>query len=316
MKSSTILAAVLVAVLLWNGSADADFLKKLNNYLIANVHDDDAKSNMEAAAKWIQDQESVKQSFFSRTSIEDLKRFAALKEVMDDKKCDHEAYEIEQTNEKAVGLFKKNQNGNLHRRVDKMMLEIFRDHAMECSSVYPYRYPELKKQVDGEAYSNVKYLSELVMDAHRKKLTFPDDRAHFEPDFFFGQYILNRPNIGTFRRADLLHEAVSKLAARDPNNKYLFKVEDERKGKETIDKDKIKELVRKHLIKPCQQYEAVMGPDLFGPATFDLNIYYLLNEKNQDYYVDWSYYMICRALTKDEEATFADVIKTVSHKFL
>lgn len=311
MKSNNILVTLFATVSIATRGLEACSFKRLNDYLVANVRNDDPDSNMEAALIWLQKQEGVKRSFFSRAPIDDLMKFTALKQVMDDDKCDHAAHEIMRTNEEAVSLHKK-VHDRKYRRVDKVMLDIFHDHAMRCSSVYPDRYTALRKQVDGEVYRRVEYLSELVVDAHRETLTFPDDRAHFEPDFYFYQYVLVHPSIRSFRRANILLEALKHLAESDPNIKYLRKVRDERKGREIIDKDKIKELVRKHLIEPCQQYEAVMEPDLFGPASFDLDVYYLLNEDNKDYYVDWSYYMICRALTRDEQAVSADVIKSVA----
>lgn len=81
-----------------------------------------------------------------------------------------------------------------------------------------------------------------------------------------------------------------------------------------INKDKVKELVNKYLIEPCKQYETIMGPNLFIPARFDANIYFLIKDNYDDYHEDWWYLKICLALTKDEKAVFDDVLKTVKEK--
>lgn len=68
------------------------------------------------------------------------------------------------------------------------------------------------------------------------------------------------------------------------------------------------------MIEPCVLYEAFMGPDLFEPAGLDAEIHHVLDKENEDYYMGWSYFKFCRALTSDEAGVFEAVINRIESR--
>lgn len=309
MTQSYIVISILVVCSVAIHNVQAGYTR-LNNYLIDKVSTDEVGPNLEAAANWLKEQENSKLLFLSRAPIGDLKKFTALQQVVDDTKCDHEAYEILRANIDAADSV-----GNV-RRVDKLILRVRKAHAVKCQSVYPISYLEKKQQLDATVSGSVKEIGDKIISwdllDRRRGYTaaYPSNlfREYIAPDLAFRKSFIDI--------AFALRDALTKNSEEDPNAMYLRRVSDERSGKRLVHKDKIKELSRKYLIEPCKQYEAVMGPDLFEPARLDAEIHHVLNEENQDFYLGWSYYKFCKAITADESEVFDEAIKVVPKKSL
>lgn len=169
MRSFTILMATLVIASLGTGSTRALY-RRINNYLVEKVKSDDVGANLEAASKWLEEQENIKQSFLTRTPIEDLKKFTALQQVVEDTTCDHMAYDIMSANEKAVGSQVLLGSRQTLRRVDKVMLEIFENHAKRCWDVYPVTYRTMKLELDAVLFERAKKLAQTVIEADKMSL--------------------------------------------------------------------------------------------------------------------------------------------------
>lgn len=312
MRSRTILVAALVVVVLGSEGAQALY-HRLNNYLMNNVKTDEVGANMEAAAKWLEGQDSVQHSCLSTTPVKDLKRFTALQQVVDDTTCDHIAYDIMSANEKAVGLHVLLLYRQDLRRVEKVMLEIFENHAKRCAKVYPVTYRTLKLELDAVQFERAKKYAQTLIDTDRLFLVMNEKISWHYPLnlFYLHRYIKHFPTFGGRTRRTALSEALKYNARKDPDYKYLRSVLDEKTGKEAFHKDKIKGLVKKYLIEPCKHVVDFLGPDLFIPARFDLPFYSEIDEQFGDYYLGWSYFAVCQALVKDEKSLYNEVTKYV-----
>lgn len=306
MKSHTLsVIAFVVAVAISDAQARYG---RLNSYLIEEVPNDEVDLNLKAARKWLEEQQDMRLSFLSRVPTSDLKKFTALQQVIEDTKCDQTAYDIGRANLEAADLRRDS-----IRRVDKVILKIFEDHARRCMKVYPSRYRAKKAQLDQQLLERIE---QIAGTAVRLDLFTPRYGRRYTviyPYHLFSFYIKNR--LTARRLPDIIHILETGLAYNslgDPDVKYLQKFQDD-SGKQVIHRDKIEALIRRHLIEPCQQYEAAMGPDLFIPAEFDVGFHYELDD-DRDYYMSWSYFTICRALTSDKSGVLDELISTVARK--
>lgn len=312
MKFITILLAVFAVASTAVDRSEAAY-GRLNEYLIKHVHTDEVAPNMEAASRWLSKQAGLVPTYLWMAPIGDLKKFTALQQVIEDTKCDRTAYEIMRTNADADTLLRLREICAVSRRVDKVMLRILEDHAKDCQEVYLKTYRTKKAQLDETVFEGVKRLSRGIIDANRNRHSY---RVHvgFDPNLtpheLFKRYIKYRLTVQIFSSNKLhspLHNALVSSSRNDPDAKYVRKVPDEQNGKRVLHEVKIKELIRKYLIEPCQQYQAEMGPDLFIPARFDGKFYHELGQ-DYEYYLGWTYFRICALLTSNEPAVFVNVI--------
>lgn len=310
MKQLTILiAATVVASLSFHG-AEASY-GRLNSYLVGKVNNDDVGANMEAAASWLKEQAGKKQSFLSRTPVGDLKKFTALQQVIGDTECNQAAYEIMLANEQAAGWRKLFKFGHPARRVDKVMLKIFEDHAERCSRVYPEVYRAKMLQLDASQFERAKQFAGIVMKEDKFLSPSEEREAFYQPANLFHRYIEHSLSFDSFAHRVVLYDALTSNARKDPNFRYTLKVPLEPNGKAVVHKDKLMELVKTYLIRPCQNVVDGLGPDLFIPAKFDIPLHLEINNEDGDYYLGWSYYRLCQVLVREEQAVYGNIIKSI-----
>lgn len=306
-----IVVAVLVLASLATGTTQASY-GRLNSYLIARVNDDDVGSNIEAASRWLKEQSGRRLPFLSPAPVPDLEKFTALKRVIDDTKCDQAAYEIMRANEDAVGLNKLVTNEKVTRRVDKVMLEIFKNHAERCSTNYPIIWREKKDRLDSKVAERVANLARVLIE--RDKWLFPEDVSRQSQSLFSG-YIRKPVPIARYLGSDIFKVALVSNAENDPDFNYLRKIHDYRSRKDVVRKDKVKELVQRNMVEPCKLYGAHFGPDLFIPAKFEAKYHNKVDDTNPNFYLDWSYFTICQALTENSEVVIQDIIETIADEW-
>lgn len=284
---------------------------RLNKYLIEKVHSDEAAPNMEAAIRWLQEQKDVKLPLFSTEPIRDLKKFTALQQVIEDTGCDMSSQKIIQQNEEAVGLYKLIEDRHVTRRVDKVMLSIFRAHARRCAQVHLAVYHKKIKQLDKSKYEKVDNLGQMVMNMD--KFYSGTDGYYFYRNYaLFDRYVEKIPKVQSFVRPGVFHTALESNAESDPDIKYTRRVPDEQTGRYVVHRDKLRELVREHLIEPCRYYVDELGPEIFIPERLKIPIQSKLLDGENGFYRDWSYFMICSAVVSDERAVHDYVFKSAN----
>lgn len=301
MRSYNALLATFVVASLASTGIQADY-GRINRYLVAHVDTDEVGPNMEAASNWLKEKGGNKLALLSTTPVSGLKQFTALQQVMGSPKCDRTEYEIMLLNESAVDLYDLVFEKRVNRRVDKVMHEIFKDHAEKCHQVYIDEFRS--KELDSVVVERVTNITETILE--KKRFIIPT-RIFYSPQYLFDEYVVQALTIDDCTGLDYLKAAIEFSAKGDPDVKYLVRIPDELTGKAVVHVDKIKDLVKKYLIEPCKAFVAELAP-VFVPARFDAKFYNQLDDSNQDYYLSWVSFMICKALTEHEAAVFADVI--------
>lgn len=191
--------------------------------------------------------------------------------------------------------------------IDKVMHEIFKDHAKKCHINYLQKYHSKKLQLDGLVTKQVTNIVNTILD----KSIRPSIRIYKSSKYLFDVYVAQEFSIEDCFGQNYLKGAILNNAKSDPDVEHLQEIENELTGQGVVHVDKIKELVRKYLIKPCQPFVAELGPDLFIPARLDAKFYYDVEQSNRDYYLDWVGFMICKALVENEAAVQTEVIMSV-----
>lgn len=285
---------------------------RINNYLVANVkNNDDIGPNIEAAVEWLSRPEGRKPLFLSSKPVSDLKKFAALQQVLEDTNCDDTAYEIMRINEKAINLNNLAASGLATRRVDKVMLKIFRDHAERCHEIYPAKYRTRDRQFDLETEERVVQLANILMEED-KRGAYLSSNAFYRAENLFNVYMKKPVSISRYTGEDLLKSALVSNAGDDRNVNFLRKIVDRRTGKAVIYKDRVKELVHKYLVGPCKLFTRDLGPDLFVPASLDALFDSQVYEWEVEYYLNWSYFKICQSVIENDAAVLNDVITSIN----
>lgn len=310
-RSLYILFAACLLVLFAISKVDAGY-SQINSYLTDRVSSDDVGSNMAAASMWLQ-QLDGKRSWFSSSPTSDLKKFTALRKVIEDSNCGAEVYEIKRENEEAVGLHKLVDNGQVSRRVDKVMRDIFREHAKKCHEFRLVTYQARAGKL-GAQLARVKNIAREVMSADSSFLPWNERNSFYNPASLFFKYVYRTPTLKSFANENIAYEALVSNAKQDPDFKYAHKIPNARTGKGAVDREKLKQLAYKHLIDPCLNFVSQLGRDIFEPALFDSVDYlkdrFSVNRQDESFFLGWSYYMICKAFISEETAVYDTLAKS------
>lgn len=181
MKSYAVLLATLVLTSLALTGIQADY-GRINRYLIAHVDSDEVGPNMEAASNWLKENDGKKMSLLSTVPVSDLKQFTALQQVMGNPKCDQTEYALLYANDRAVRLYDLVFGEKVHRRVDKVLHAIFKDHAQKCHQVYIGEFRA--KELDSDTVSRVSNIAHAILE--KKRFIIPP-RIFYSPKYLFDE---------------------------------------------------------------------------------------------------------------------------------
>lgn len=298
-----VLSSLTKTVVAYNGLLD--------NYLVGNVNTEEIGPNMEAATKFIETYKGTRRhAVLSSTQIQEWRTFVALQGIIDNPKCDDSEYELMRANEAIVGLQALKQKEMVNRRVDKIMLRIFKIHSEKCSDVYRKRYRSRKEQVDAVTWDRVLELCSAIMDYDESEAYSSRARKFYTADNVFTRYIRTVPLMDTYSNEGVFWSALRVSGKNDPNIKYIRRVADANTGKLVVHKDKIMQLSDEYLTKPCRKYVDAFKTDLFIPARFDASYYFNIDSTKREYYAAWSIFMICHSMLSTHNVAYDSVIRT------
>lgn len=281
---------------------------RINRYLVAHVGSDDVAANLEAANNWLKKRDGGKASCFSTAPISDLKKFTALQQVVDDTKCDGSAYAIMRANDEADNLHKLlDVHTQVARRVDRVMLQIYKEHAEECHATYPLQYRKIKDQLEDEMLMQTVNLVRTLVEKDRSTEKLPE-HVFYKPQKLFVKYIQSAVSIRRYAGSNVFRQALILSAGNDPDIIYLSKVPDKASGKMVVRKDKLEDLMQRYFIEPCKHFNDALGAKVFIPAAFDARFYSKVDKtSDKEFYLSWSCYMICKAVIEHHEVVLADI---------
>lgn len=280
---------------------------QINDYLTKRLDNDDVSSNLKAAVGWLKELEGVKQTLFSRAPISDLRTFSALQQVIEDTNCDGSSYEIMLANERAVELHHLIYNNKVTRRVDKVMLKIFQEHAHRCSKVYPLIYKTKREQLDIISLERLKKIVDKVIETDKAYYHY----AYTSSDLF-KQFVARPFTIERANRRETFYNAFISIVKDSPDSHHILGVLDENSGTKLYKWDKIAELIRENLIEPCKSYVSYFKIDPFTWAKFDAKTYNAVAENDLDYYYGWSALGICQVVVDYEKVVVFNVLYSVA----
>lgn len=291
----------------------------INDHLTNNVDDDaNIKTNLEAAAKLLDQEKHKFFKGFKQGLIEALEQFLSLGKVLNEEnKCSRRSYAILVKNDRATkGVAHKCPNvvGDL-RRIDWIVHQYSLKHAIECHLVYPDNFETKRQQVDQEMLKRVELFTlNLILKKRKKVLFFFEQKKSTEnPE----ELISAGQTIKRVKGKDLaesIFNSVKYLAKDDENVKYLERVPNDKKTKMVVDEVNMKNLLNEYIIKPCQYYVEQFGPDIFVPLKFDIDMLEKKDryrvDKDGDFLLGWQRYRLCNTIiTKDKDAMMKDVIR-------
>lgn len=296
MEPRTFLLASFAIVLISMGSIEA-YYDAIEEYLNENVKESDVIANMDAAAELLE--QLLKPSKFS---IEDVKKFVALREVLDEPKCNREQYDIIRQNAAAIGLHSSNNGNSVVRRVDKVMDKVLAEHARICSKIYPEIYGTRKRELDSDVFERAETVANSIIKADQAVEKPKHDSAWdlYTSENLFKFYISDHLSINKLNRKNLKRALVSN-AGDASDVKFAL-------NSKTVKKDLIRELAKIYVINPCKEFVGHFGPDLFEPAQLEIR-FHIIEEHQEDLYKGWTYYTICKALIESESVALDDIVE-------
>lgn len=169
---------------------------------------------------------------------------------------------------------------------------------------YPVRYLSKKEKLDEDVIEQVMNIVKNVLNT--KAIT-----THYHIEYLFWEYIMRDYRIELCDRRDHLRLAILANGKGVPETNSLKSLPDEVSGKRYVSNDKINMLTQKYLIGLCRTWVNSFGSDLFIPAKLDA----LFQdgddkESNEEYYMAWLGYEICRELVDKEKRAVAIVIQS------
>lgn len=283
--------------------------KDINYYLVHRVKSSDTGANMRAALDLLAEQ---KRSIFQNKSfVECLELFISLSQIQKHNICNRNSYNVLVKNDLASGRLLATRL-TAPRRIDNIFLDYCKEHATKCLNIYPLTFKFRYKKMNYILLQRVEtFINEIMYS------TSYDVYKRCDRQTIYDNFIAKPVSIGGPVDAVIAHEAIKILAWDDPDRKYLQKYSDEREGKLILGESKIRDLFRMYLSEPCQYYVRELGPDVFGPATFD-NQFEPAKSRDLDYadlhyFRSWARYMFCNALiTRDQDYLVRELIK-VAH---
>lgn len=284
--------------------------KEINYYLFDHVKSSDAEANMKAAFELLTTQ---KRAFFQNKSlVECLNLFTSLSQIQPHNICNRNSYNVLVKNELATGRLLETRL-IAPRRIDNVFQQYCVEHATNCLNIYPITFKFRYKKMNYILLQRVEtFINEIMYS------TSYDVYKRCDKQTIYDNFIAKPVSIGGPVDAGIAYEAIKILAWDDPDRKYLQRYQDEREGKLILSEAKIRDLFRKYLAEPCQYYVRELGPDVFGPATFD-NQFELSKSRDLEYaelhyFRSWARYMFCSALiNRDQEYLLRELIKVAQN---
>jgi len=247
-------------------------MAKINDYLMAHTTTHDIQTNMAQVRKLL-DKERQRCGVPSRRCyryFETLRKFAALSQIQGDNRCNYDSYKILKDVCEANSYRGHTVPSNLGvlRRVDLIIYEYSRNHQLYCKDVYPVKYAAKLKQLDELVLHRVKTLTDCVIRG-RWLVVSPGEKAdHYrfielEKELHFGA-------VNWKKDVMFVLEALRILVGETNDQDAEFLNANAHESQNLVAYEpRMDEIIRKYLLRPCQQYVSEMGPEVFAPLEFD-----------------------------------------------
>lgn len=225
-------------------STDKDLVSKydkINQHLVENVASDNVEENMAELARWLASNPGKKKL------TKALENIIALNTIASREHCNGEDFkEIEANIRGTQG--QANTQAPV-RRIDKLINHYILEYNRICYPLYATILREKKNKVHPTSVIMVNKIASDYIDGRK---------LHVMMENSAGDEFCRNVTEKDFRKYNVV-DALLKLAAHDPENKYLKRMPDEKSGKMFVDTEKIMSLYGKYIYRPCLEFDKELG---------------------------------------------------------
>lgn len=235
--------------------------------------------------------------------------FLALDSLTNESSCNSKGHEIIYQAHRALEgkPFIDENFSCCHRRIDKIFLHYYRQHAYICKDIYPREMRRKLKTMDPLKVRRVNFFADNAI-------------SQFTTDEFVGNRF--QP------LADKLFEIIS--AETDPRPRFMFKIlkfmlknqpEDgffdccyeTNSNRPVLNKKEFKRIFEEYLAEPCKYYEEQLGPDIFVPLSFSRELHEV-NSTDPAFYKNWARYRFCSNFASQSKSKRRELYKYSTYR--
>lgn len=292
---------------------------QINRYLVQSAGDLDDDSTLLKAVEFLES-DPKRGSLLNGHLKAALKQFTALKAIKDgSNKCSASSYEILLRNDRATGgrTHSKRSNSEQLNKVERIVYKVALQHALDCQEVYPLEFKRRYAELDRELVRSVEEYLRSVQDIVLQPTDKENEETRRAASRELARQRTLRPTTG-FASAKVLYKVIEALASKnqDPDLEGIVE-EANLEGKKEVNREKLRQLFNKYLVKPCQYYVEKLGPGLFIQADYDgemleYNSFYAKDSAEvTDFLIGLDGYHLCDFLVDENDWVQNDLFRNL-----
>jgi len=244
--------------------------KTIDDYLTKNVASQEVEANMAKAKEWLE-LERAKGSSFKKGLVEALEQFTSLTRITETNRCNMNSHIILLKNDLATE-HRAREAETIERRVDSIVRHFIMKHAIGC---VPYHLKALKAlywQLDTKMLHRVDRFVSSIIESRIGNMG-KELRGARGVDFVKFGFSIDW--LGRWSDVEATYKVIRELATEEADRTVRFlsnQMDSKTKQVVPVNKDKIKLLFERYVIKPCEYYIRELA-ELLGHAEYDLLAY-------------------------------------------
>lgn len=255
--------------------------KTIDEYLNQHVETKDPVANMRAAIDWLNSSpnESVENALYELT---------LMSRIQFENMCSKTSHDILLSNDQATG-------GRAHlaqdarSRVEEIVNYFCTQHATYCKQVYPVSFVK-KYRLINRGY--IRELETFIDEGLISALFGMRERPLVVNSNLFDKSISNTDTL-----INSAFESIKVLAQAHTANDYKT----------------FKQLFRRYIVVPCNEFTQELGPDVFLPATYDASWNQRVENDNVEFYFGLARFKICNYVIENE-ANLVEALENLSDR--
>lgn len=282
----------------------ADDYRKINDELVKRTSDLSVEKNFDTVLQWYQAEGKDDQQLADALGL-----LVSLAELTGDNQCNLHSERVLQLNNVATErrAWLKGEEGK-RNRVDNIVRFFMLQHADECRDVYKRKFKEIMDGLGDETKAGVRgmmtddYVANVASDNHQII------------SYMIAGSDLDATDGKEFREArdKLAKDVFSNLRQVSMKNKSRKFIDPVRKA---VNEKNLNKLMDENLFRPCKDYVAHLGPDVYIPWSFDLTVSdsFFKQEMSGDIDVKFALgvtrFEVCQFVLRDQKPFRAQVLE-------
>lgn len=264
----------------------------INDYLIDHLKEDDPEANMRLVVKLFNSTQVVPVESRIIKAIANLTALGGL-EVCTKSNLDILIANDQATEGRTRRLFYKK---IVPRRIEKLVNHYITKYAKDCQSSHQSDFRAQKGRLDAKIEERVRNFTDSFINQDMD--TYSDKEG-----LTYGMYTryIKGAGSGIYDGA-LMRKKIAAYAREkeDPDEIFLNSTIDERKGKKYTNQEKLNDLYKRYLVKPCESYVDALGKDVFESLDYEDDWYHEIDREDYEFYLTWTRYTLCRWVINEQ----------------